>query len=157
MLEVIVNGVHYGPSPATASSGARLVNTHDPQTGQVTSSAFSLTASSAEAGTSCGVSAQRSGLGVMPLGQGTYSFAVQSVRPNLNTVSPIDGEGESATVPQGSWRCTDAGCNGSSLAITRMDPSEVEGYITGTWPAASSSALAQVVCSFRVPLTTYVP
>jgi hypothetical protein len=150
-LGVAINNVIYGPSAPTAGSGASFINTRDPETGRVTSSVFRMEASSAESGTSCSVGAQRLGSDVTPIGQGSYTFAAQLVL----SVSPI--EGESVTVPQGSWRCTGSDCNGTVFAITRLEAHRVEGYIRGVWPDSSGSAIASVVCSFDVPLTTYVP
>jgi hypothetical protein len=150
-LEVVINEVRFGPSTPTAGSGASLVNTRDPETGRVTSSAFRLFASSAESGASCRVSAHRSGNDVTPIGPGNYPFANQIVL----AVSPIDGE--EVTTPQGRWQCTGAGCNGTVFALNRIEASRVEGYISGTWLNSDGSSIASVFCSFDVPLTTYVP
>ena len=154
-LEVTINGVHFGPSAPTAGSGASLVNTRDSGTGRVTSSVFRMSASSAQSGASCNVSAQRSGNDVTPLGQGGYAFDAQLGTPSYDTVAPIEGEG--VAVPQGAWQCTGRGCNGTTFAITRMDATMIEGYVSGTWPDSSGNFQASVVCSFYVPLTDYVP
>ncbi|HEX2574680.1 MAG TPA: hypothetical protein VH877_34350 [Polyangia bacterium] len=153
-LEVTINGIHFGPSAPTSDSSASLINTRD-STGRVTSSVFRMVAASSQSGATCNVSAQRSGNDVAPIGQGGYTFSTQLGTPQYDAVAPIEGEG--VTVPQGTFQCTGQACTGTVFAITRMSDTMIEGYVSGTWADSNGSFAAPVVCSFYVPLTSYVP
>jgi hypothetical protein len=154
-LQLTINGVRFGPSVPDAASGGELVTTRD-ASGQVVDSTFRLSVSSAATGAACNIAVQRFGSGVGPIIALPYQFATpRNARTDDGTVAAIGGE--SVSVPQGTWQCTGSSCDGSVLSFTVLAADHVEGLLTGTFQHTGGMGEASVVCSFYVPMRTYVP
>ncbi|MSP62263.1 MAG: hypothetical protein EXR72_18420 [Myxococcales bacterium] len=155
-VEVTVAGKHFGPSVPDPGSRADLITTRDSVTRRVTGSSFGVIAASAQSGASCSIGVKRSGDDVAPVGVGGWQLVAASFgRTADGTVVPLSDE--SASTPQGTWRCSGAQCNGAAFVITELDSAHAEGYLAGRFASVAGGGYADVVCAFWVPMGTYQP
>ena len=152
-LEVTVNGVHFGPAAPDAGAYADLVTMRDPTTGQTTGASFRLSATIGTAG--CALAFDRFGNGVT-LGVGQYTVASQQGATTLDgTVYPTTAERFST--PEGGAGCTGSGCDGAAFVLSAADATHATGYFMGTITADSGAGQASAICSFYVPMRSFVP
>jgi hypothetical protein len=151
-LEVTVAGAHFGP--ATPTGSATLVNTRD-AAGNVTAGKFTLSAS--VAGANCNLEFDRLGDGAaIGVGQYTVESGVGNATPG-GIVYPTLGEEIDLPPPNGSARCSGAGCDNSAFVLSIVDAEHVVGYWMGTVDSDSGLGQAAVACSFYLPWAQYQP
>ena len=155
-LEVTIAGVHFGPSTPDPGSRVDYVNTRDNSTGRITDSTFQLQATSTKSGAQCAVAVHRAGDGVDPIHTGGWQVIASSFGPTPGGAVAVIGN-QGVAVPQGTWLCSGASCNGAGFALTALDATHAEGYLAGTFPSSTGGGLANVVCSFYLPIGTFQP
>lgn len=154
-LQVTINGVHFGPAAPDAGSFATLVNARN-QAGRIYQSHFQLQARSAAAKAVCAIDVQRFGDGVSTIGAGPWIVGPGSgARSADGEVDPVTGIG--VQIPQGTWQCLGAACDGGAFVLNALDDKHAEGYVRGVYQNFQSGTAANVVCSFWVPVTGYTP
>lgn len=154
-LQVTVNGVHFGPAAPDGGSFALLVNARNQQ-GRITQSHFQIQARSTAAQAVCAIDVQRYGDGVSSIGAGPWIVGAGSgARSSDGEVDPVTGIG--VQIPQGTWQCLGAACDGGAFVLNALDDKHAEGYVQGVYQNFQSGTAANVVCSFWVPVTTYTP
>ncbi len=152
-LELTVSGVHFGPAAPDAGSSASLITQRD-GLGNALSSTFTLDGGLSSLGAGCSFRFDTFGGPTIGLGQYTISAATGSVTAN-GTVSPTGSE--SVTTPEGPASCAGTDCDGGALVISAIDAAHVYGYVSATLSAASGAGVADVVCTFYLPMSSYQP
>jgi hypothetical protein len=153
VLTVTVGSLRYGPGVADQASTADVIDQYD-GTGQITSSRLIINAVSRAIGATCAFQFERFGRFVQPIVPNTYIVKTPlGTTTDDGTVSP--GAGEQVLIPEGSFRCTGSGCDGATLGLRIVGPTEVEGYLAGPFASDAGFGVADVVCSFRVPVRTF--
>jgi hypothetical protein len=153
-LEVTIDGIRLGPAAPDPGSSASLVDTKN-QFAQISDSQFRIFAGSAPAGATCQLAFEQFGDGVSGIHAGGYTLATPGAATADGTVTPIAGERVFA--PGDSFQCAGSSCDGATLIISALDSLHVEGYFAGTLASDSGGSPASVVCSFYVPMASYVP
>lgn len=154
-LQVTVNGVHFGPAAPDNGSAAALVNAYN-QAGRIYQSRFQLQAQSTAAKAACAIDIQRVGDGVSSIGAGPWIVgAGAGARTADGEVDPVTGLG--IQIPQGTWQCVGAACEGGAFVLRALDDKHAEGYVQGVYQNFQSGTAANVVCSFWVPVVRYEP
>ena len=152
-LELTVGGVHFGPAAPDPGAAVDLVTTYDSTTGRASGASFRLAASLGSAG--CQLAFDRYGDGAR-IGVGQYT--VQSMQGAFTldgTVYPTTGE--RIATPEGGAGCTGSGCDGAAFVLNAVDSTHAAGYFSGTVQADSGAGQAAVVCSFWLPMRSYLP
>jgi hypothetical protein len=153
MVEITVNGAHFGP--AAGSGSASLVNTRD-ASGNVTAGHFSVSAS--VGGASCNLGFDRFGdSAAIGVGQYTVRADVGSSTPS-GIVYPTSGE--EVLLPAangGSAHCSGDACDSAAFVISTADAAHVYGYWMGAVQSDQGLGDASVVCTFYLPWGQYQP
>jgi hypothetical protein len=152
-LEVTVNGVHFGPAAPDPGSAADLNTVHD-ALGASSGSTFSFNASAA--GAACAGTLQRFGAGAAPIVAAAYQLAAAAgdATPD-GTVAPVGAQ--RAVVSAGAWQCAGSLCDGGVFSLTYLNADHVEGFLSAGMQSESGGPAAEVVCSFYLPMRTYLP
>jgi hypothetical protein len=151
-LQLTVSGVHFGPTAPDPGSYVDLVVSRD-ATGMPNGASFRLQASIGTAG--CGLAFDRFGPGTT-IGVGQYT--VQSMQGAFTldgTVYPTTSE--RIATPEGGAGCTGTDCDNAAFVLSAVDAQHASGYFRGTVTADSGAGVADVVCSFWIPMRTYTP
>jgi hypothetical protein len=151
-LEITVSGVHFTSDAPVGS--ASLVNSQD-TSGNVNSS-FQLSASGAGAG--CNLRFDRfgasSGIGV---GQYTVESNVGTATGSGQVYPTVGEEIDLPAANGGSAHCSGSACDNAAFVINGVDAQHVYGYWMGQVQSDQGLGVADVVCTFYVPMTQYQP
>jgi hypothetical protein len=150
-LEVTVSGVHFGPAAPDPGGFVDLTTTHDAN-GAATASSFRMSASVGSAG--CTLDFDTFGGGHIGVGQYTVQ-SMQGAQTLDGTVYPTTGE--RIATPEGGAGCSGTACDNAAFVLSAADANHVVGYFMGTVTADSGAGQADVVCSFWLKPTSYVP
>jgi hypothetical protein len=152
-LEVTVSGVHFGPSAPDSGSAGSLVTQRDATTGVVSDATLHINGSLTADGVGCNFVFDTFG---SPLGVGQYTISsqVQGTTPS-GIVYPTGTE--RVQTPEGGAGCSGSACDGGALVITSVDAAHIYGYVQATVMADSGAGLADIVCTFWLPMSQYQP
>jgi hypothetical protein len=157
-LALTIGGMHFGPAAPDQGSGADLTTVRDQVSGQASQTDLRITASSAATGASCALSFERFGPDVAPFHAGA-GYQVSSEGTFTGTADGTVGvpSGLAVSVPGGTLQCSGSSCDGSVLLMTVLAADHIEGTWSGTLDDVGGQGSTDVVCSFYLPMRTFMP
>jgi hypothetical protein len=151
-LELTVTGMHFGPAAPDSGSSASLVTTRD-SLGNISGSSFRLGATLQAAGAGCNFAFDTYGSAI---GVGQYLISSQANGATPSGIVYAPGS-ERVQTPETGAGCSGTACDGGAFVIIAVDAAHVYGYVRATMSADSGAGVADIVCTFYVPMSQYSP